>query len=39
VVDFLSMTAAKRRKGPPTSDKGWYQVAWAFLKVRTLSYK
>ncbi|KAJ7388553.1 Jouberin [Desmophyllum pertusum] len=33
VVDFLSMTAAKRRKGPLTSDKGWYQVAWGFLKI------
>ncbi|CAH3016658.1 unnamed protein product [Porites evermanni] len=33
VVDFLSMTAANRRKGPSTVDKGWYQVAWAFLKV------
>ncbi|KAL9980441.1 hypothetical protein ACROYT_G009033 [Oculina patagonica] len=33
VVDFLSMTAAKRRKGPLASDKGWYQVAWAFLKI------
>ena len=27
------MTAANRRKGPSTLDKGWYQVAWAFLKV------
>ena len=27
------MTAANRRKGPSTVDKGWYQVAWAFLKV------
>lgn len=33
VVDFLSMTAAKRRKGPSTGDKGWYHVAWAFLKI------
>ena len=33
VVDFLSMTAAKRRKGAQGGDKGWYQVAWAFLKV------
>lgn len=33
VVDFLSMTAAKRRKGVVTGDKGWYHVAWAFLKV------
>ena len=27
------MTAAKRRKGVVTGDKGWYHVAWAFLKV------
>lgn len=33
VVDFLSMTAASRRKGTSAVDKGWYQVAWAFLKV------
>lgn len=33
VVDFLTMTAAKRKKATQSADKGWYQVAWAFLKV------
>ncbi|KAK3744974.1 hypothetical protein QZH41_008499, partial [Actinostola sp. cb2023] len=31
VVDFLSMTASSRQRG--NSDKGWYHIAWAFLKV------
>ncbi|XP_032238499.2 jouberin isoform X2 [Nematostella vectensis] len=32
IVDFLSVAAAKRQSRSET-DKGWYHVAWAFLKV------
>lgn len=34
----MSMTAAKRRKGVVIGDKGWYHVAWAFLKVSWLHW-
>ena len=33
ILDFLSMAAINKLKGTQRSDRGWYQIAWAFLKV------
>ena len=33
LVDFLTVTAANRSRETQPGDKGWYKIAWAFLKV------
>lgn len=33
ILDFLSMTAIHKLKNTQKSDRGWYQIAWAFLKL------
>ncbi|CAB4020711.1 jouberin isoform X1 [Paramuricea clavata] len=33
ILDFLSMAAINKLKGTQRSDRGWYQIAWAFLKL------
>ncbi|XP_028402688.1 jouberin-like [Dendronephthya gigantea] len=33
ILDFLSMAAINKLKGMQRSDRGWYQIAWAFLKL------
>lgn len=36
IRDFVSMTKANNvRRGKDDVEKGWYNVAWAFLKVRS----
>jgi hypothetical protein len=38
ILDFLSMAAINKLKGTQRSDRGWYQIAWAFLKVTVEVY-